>query len=508
MSTILTNNGGNIDSDRYVDITSGVGGAAAFGVRQLTPRLFTTNELFPTEAVVKFSSAADLLNYMNQDSTSEEYKQGNFLFSYISKAIKKVNTIEIARWADTDTSAQVFGVDAASLSDLQAYTSASLDVILDGTTYSATGVDFSAATSYADVAGVLQTDIRALDASLVDTTVVFNSLSGGFDVDTNGTADGLMTFESATSGFLVDLGLDATAVFSAGILAQTLTSALTLSTNLSNNFGSIAFIDDLSIEQIEEVSAWVNAQNVFCMYYPKAQKSEASAFFDALGGYAGTGVTLYDPNSDEYPWLHPAAELGAIDPSRPAAFPNFMFGKNDLVSPIINSSSEADTYDAVRANYFGRTQEAGNTVVWYQRGYLMGGNTAPVDMSVFAAEMWLKSDLKSGFLNMFNALPGLTPGTQGRAIIKSYIQATVDRGLLNGAILTGKELTTTQKAYITQVTGDEDVYQQVQNDGYWYDIDFESNVTQAGVTEYQAVYTLIYSKADKVRKVVGTHTLI
>lgn len=512
MSTIITADGGNISSDRYVEIISGVGGAAAFPTRQLTLRLYTNNELFPTNSVVTFSSTSDLLTYLNGDSTSLEYKQAVYYFGFISKAIRAPKQISIARWAEVNTSAQVFGVKAATLDQLKTYTTATLDVTLNGSTYNATAIDLSAAASYADVATVLQGKIVALDASLAAATVTFNSASGGFDVDTNGDADGALTFASGTSGFLVDIGLDARAVFSSGIAEQTLTQLMTSSTNLSNNFGSFAFVQDLSLTEIEELATWNSGENFMYLYCEKSTKSNASAYYDALKGYGGLAVTLYDSSvADEYPWLHPAAEMAAINPSKPNAFPNFMFSPDPALGPVITTDSEADTYDALRMNYMGRTQESGTTRTWYQRGVLMGGDTDATTMSVYAAEVWLKAELKSQFLNMFNALPGVTPDIAGRSYINLYLDAAVAQALPdggNGMFSVGKILTTTQKAYITQVTGSDDAWKAVQNDGYWYSVDFTSTVVESGVTEWTANYTLIYSTAEKIRKVSGTHILI
>lgn len=512
MSVIITADGGNISSDRYVEIVSGVGGATAFATRQLILRLFTNSEAFPTNSVVNFSSESDLLSFLNNDSTKEEYKQAVQYFSYVSKAIRKPKAISIARWAEVNTSAQVFGSKTATLDKLKTYTAAVLDVTLGGSTYNATAIDLSAAASYAAIAAILEGKIQALDASLSGATVAFNSASGGFDVDTSGDADGSLTFVSATSGFLSDIGLDATAVFSSGITAQTLTEVLTASDNLSNNFGSLAFVQDLDLTEIEEVATWVNGKNFAYLYCEKSTKANASAYFEALKGYGGLAVTLYDPSViGEYPWLHPAAEAAAINPAKPNAFPNFMFASDDALSPVITTDSEADTYDALRMNYMGRTQEAGNTKVWYQRGVLMGGDTAAKTMSVYMAEVWFKAELKSQFLNMFNALPGITPDISGRSYINLYIDAAIAQALPdsgNGMISVGKQLTTTQKAYITQVTGDEDAWKQVQNDGFWTSVSFASSVAESGVTEWTAEYTIIYSTAEKIRKVSGTHILI
>ena len=160
-----------------------------------------------------------------------------------------MGSMSIARWADVDTSAQVFGSEIADLDDLIEYTSASLSVTLNGSTSTATGIDLSGAASYADVATILETALSALDASLTDLTVTYNSTSTGFNVDTNGTADGAMTFASSTSGFLADIGLGSTAIFSSGVAAQSLMSLMSSTIQTSNDFGTFAFIDDLTITQ-------------------------------------------------------------------------------------------------------------------------------------------------------------------------------------------------------------------------------------------------------------------
>ncbi len=67
----------------------------------------------------------------------------------------------------------------------------------------------------------------------------------------------------------------------------------------------------------------------------------------------------------------------------------------------------------------------------------------------------------------------------------------------------GKTLTTLQQAFITQETNDPLAWYQVQNNGYWLDV-----VIVLVGNEYQATYTLIYSKDDVIRKVNGIHTLI
>jgi hypothetical protein len=109
-----------INSNDYVSITSGVGGSSAVDGRELKLRVFTSNELVPTSEILTFGSASEVLDYFGSDS--EEYKRAVYYFGFVSKSIESPQNIQFARWADSDTSAQIFGSEAASLATLQAIT--------------------------------------------------------------------------------------------------------------------------------------------------------------------------------------------------------------------------------------------------------------------------------------------------------------------------------------------------------------------------------------------------
>ena len=122
------------------------------------------------------------------------------------------------------------------------------------------------------------------------------------------------------------------------------------------------------------------------------------AYHDALIGFGGTGVTLYDPANNDYPWLLPRALLASQQFDKPAASANYMYQNDARLKPVIDKTADANTFDALRMNYIGLTQEAGTNLQFYQRGVLMGGAQYPSAMGVYANEQWLKAYLKAGFL--------------------------------------------------------------------------------------------------------------
>jgi len=493
-----------ISSNKYVAITSGVGGAAATRARELLNRIFTINELVPTGSVLKFSDLDSVLDYFG--STSEEYKRASFYFGFVSKAIRSPQNISFARWADADTSAQVFGAESGTLTELQAITAGAITVTLAGIDGPVV-VDFSAAASYADVATELQTKIQTVGGTFAATTVAYNALKTQFNLDTNGVADGVISITGLPS-VIGPIGWDSTATFSNGIAEQTVTDVLSSSSDLTNDFGSYLFIPTLTLVQVEESAAWNITRNNEFQYHVQVLLADTQAYFDNLNGYGGTGVTLYDPaNVDEYPEMLPCALLASQDFSKAGAAANYMYTQDSRLTATVDTTAESNALDAQRINYYGKTQEAGSEISFYQRGTLMGGATSPLKMGVYANEQWLKSDLKAGFFNMQLALQIVGADDTGKATGLAYIVETVNRAITNGSIAQGKVLTTTQIQFINQVSGRDDAHYDVSSKGYWFAIDISEEVN-GGVTEYFLDYTLIYAKRDAIDKVVGRHILI
>tara|TARA_R110000851_G_scaffold331777_2_gene506490 strand:- start:720 stop:2198 length:1479 start_codon:yes stop_codon:yes gene_type:complete len=491
----------SISSNRYVNIVSAVGGGDAVPTRELLLRLFTANERVPTGAVLNFSSSTletSLREYFG--SASEEFKRAAYYFGFISKLATSPKNIQFSRFTDVNTSAQVFGSKLPLLSVLNAVTAGAFNITLAGVEFNVTALDFSADTTYAEVASALQTAVQATGGAMSATTVAFDASRTTFDFDTNGTADGEISFTVVTAGLLDSLGFGENATFSNGVTAQTVTDALSTSTSLSNNYGSFDFIPALTNDQIVERATFANGRNVEFMNLQRVLTTNRSTISGLVGGFASTGLILA-PLASEYPELLPAAILASLNYERPAASANFMYYTDSRLTPSVLTDVEADANDALGVNYYGQTQEAGVNVSFFQRGRLTGGATAPKAMGVHANEQWLKSYLKSQFLSMFLALQQVSADLAGQSIGISYLDAGIALALSNGSISVGKTLTTTQINFITQITGNSTAYLEVQSRGYWYDV-------TTNAADNTMDYLLVYAKRDSVDKVNGRHSLI
>lgn len=171
-----------ISQNKYVSITSKQGGQAAVSRKDLILRVFTDNELFPTETVLEFTSADNVRLFAGVNS--KEAKIADAYFGWISKQTNKAKKISFMRYAKDATKPYIRSVcSPVSLAELKAITNGSMVVSMGGTRYELKGISFADVTSYSDVSTVLQSAINANSAGGVlwtGATVSFDASMAAF----------------------------------------------------------------------------------------------------------------------------------------------------------------------------------------------------------------------------------------------------------------------------------------------------------------------------------------
>lgn len=495
----------SISIRKYVDITSGVGAGNVVRERELIGRIFTENPRVPVDSLVELSNATDARAYFG--SGSEEAERATFYFSFISKNIVAPKKLQFARFAAIASAPRVYGARVtAPLASFVAVTAGALSVTAGANTAALTGLNFSAAVSFANVASILQTAIRAASGSQFTTaTVTYDAPSQSFNF--TGSVAEAAPVSVAASSLASLLGWGLTAVFSPGVDAATPLEAFDASAEASNNFGSFLFMSDLTEVQIVEVAEANAARNVEFMYTVGVDDDDATSLAAALLTTAGVTLT-YAPVASEFDEMAPMIVMAATDYTKRNAVQNYMFQQFTGLTPKVSTNALSDEFDAVRINYYGNTQTAGQQINFYQRGVMGGLATALVDQNIYANELWLKDAATANIMSLLLSVGRVPANADGIGQIVAILQGVIDRALFNGVISVGKTLTVLQRLYVTEMTDDELAWHQVQNAGYWITCIMEPYVTVDGRTEYKATYTLIYAKDDAVRKVEGTHVLI
>ncbi len=493
---------------RYVDIISGLGASSAVARRDLIGRFFTTSIEQPTETQSEFTSKGSVGDKFG--TSSDEFKRASFYFGFVSKSITSPNKISFARWADTATAPTVLGGSITStVAEFAAITTGSITITFGSTVQVVVGIDLSGVSSFTDVATTLQVDIRAsvVDSQFDTCVVAFDAVANRFTL-VGGVAEAAVVDVTGTTLLgLLNWGVPDVRL-SNGVEAETITEVLTASTALSNNFGSFTFIPIFIQSQILEAATWNDGNNVLFQYQAQVTAANAALVSADIIDLGGTGLTLNTValQSIEFPEVLPMAILAATDYTKRAAVVNYMFQQSSLTATV-TTNTNANLFDPLRVNYQGETQTAGQQLKFYQRGVLTGTGTDPVNMNTFANEQWLKDAAGTTIINLLIALPFLAANAGGRGQLLTVLREVVNQALVNGTIIVGKTLSATDIVFIEQQTGDPNAYRQVQTSGFWLDALIVEEVVDT-VTVFTAVYTLIYSKSDVIRKVEGSHILI
>ena len=504
-----------ISQSKYASITSGIGGASAASRKNLILRVFTTNPLFPANTILEYPSDTDVANFAG--STSLEAKIASAYFGWVSKTINTPSLISFMRYSLNAATAPVLRstIELATLATYQAITSGSMVINLANTSYTLSGLDFSSATSYADIASAIETAINANTAggdSYTAATVEYNAETSSFILTGGATGDYQISYaEAAASGTDVSavIGWDENSnpVISDGTIATTLTDTLNKSVELSDNFASYGFLSlDLDVNVIAEIGAWNTAQNFKFMYVGDVNADNYEDLIAEATKYQGMAINYnpYQSVSGNLPaWLMPATILAATNYNNLNGTVNYMYQQFPYQDVAVNTNALASTLDTLHINYNGQTQKAGTNITFYQDGFLADGT----DIAVYANEIWLKDAMITEIINLEIALDKIPANYDGLGLIQAVLEAVIGEAKNNGTISIGKALTNTQKAYITQLTGDNTAWQTVELNGYILTLELTQQVVN-GATKYIANYTLIYSKGDVIRKVEGRHILI
>ena len=501
-----------ISQSKYVDITSGVGGQAAAGAREPILRLFTLSDVIPTGAVLEFTDAQEVGKYFGFNG--QEYAIAQIYFGFVSNS--QQSPAKISFCADISNGKAPF-IRASSapslLSEFKAVTDGSFTLSMAGLSAEVTGLDFSSAQSYADVAEAVQTKIRAAQsASTMWTSAVFSfDAEGGVFTLTGGeaSAGAIVALTPASAGTalgpMVKMDENSAPVISQGAAETSYSQMLSDALSLSNNYGTFAFLNQPNNDGIVEIAQWTQTQNLLGgMYLQPIAKETYSTVQPLVAEYTGTALIAdaFTPYSNA--WLVPACVAAATNFNRVNGTQNYMYKQLSGVEPSVTTDDDYESLTSVRVNFYGSTQQAGTQISFFQPGSLQG---EVEDMGVYMNELWLKDAAAVALLNYQLSVSKWPANASGKAVGDGLLQGVIERAKNNGTISQGKELTSTQKAYITNITGDEDAWRSVYSEGYFLFSQIVP-VTTGGNTVYEYQYTLVYSKGDSVRKVTGTHTLI
>lgn len=501
----------SIPIKKYVAITTAIANTNGAAKKELILRCFTTNPLFATGTVYEFTQSSDVSAFAG--SLSAEAKLASEYFSWISKTANQAQKISFMRYSDSALAPYMYSTrNLATLSDFKAITEGQLIVNLGGTSYTIGSILFSDATSYTDIASKLQERIRANTdggALWTDATLEFDPVTSAFKLTGGETGVSEINYAEGNVASLLGFDVANAPVLSNGIAAQTVTDVLNQTIDISTNFLTFGFLDSsFAYSNLDAIGVWTTGQNNqyrFCFDLGSTNYAEGIATASKYNGMTAHYNINYGISGTNPAWLMSAILPATTNYDKINGVKNYMFQEFPQQAIAVGNNDGAlyQTLDNLLINYNGQTQKSGKTIAFYQNGF----NTNGVDSAIFDNEAWLKDSIATDVLNSFLGLDFISADNYGIAIITGILEDNADKALRNHVFANGKVLTTAQKAYITQLTGNENAWLDVQNNGYKFEVELTTE-TQGQSTIHVAEYVLIYLKNDVIRKVEGKNILI
>lgn len=506
-----------IPLQKYVAITSAVANTAAASYKELIARVFTTNPLFAANTVYEFTSSANVADFAG--STSIEAQIASAYFGWISKTATQAKKISFMRYSFEALAPYIYStVQLTPLATLKEISDGSMIINLGGTSYTLSNVNLSSIESYSDVASAIQTAIQAnVDGGALWTaaTVEYQATNNSFILtggETGANEIGYATAAGSGTDLSALIGWNSASapILSNGTETQTVTDILNSSINISNNFLTFGFVSASdAYSNLALIGAWVTEQNNqyrFCFDLGASNYSQGIQTAAQYDGLCANYNINYGVENQVPAWLMSAILPATTNYEKENGVKSYMYQQFPSFPVSIGLPTDTVTYetlDNLCINYNGQTQKSGSFVAFYQDGF----NTNGTDTAVFDNEAWLKDAITTDILNLQITLDFIAANDNGLSVITSVLQNNIDKALNNGVISQGKTLTTTEQAYITQLTGDNTAWQKVQSNGYYYTANITTQ-TSGDKTIYIANYTLCYAKNDTIRKVIGSNILI
>ncbi len=482
----------SVPFSKFVPISAKVQ-SAAFAIEKKHLLLATTNALIGTGTPYKeYSGVAALTNFAADFGTNTaDYAVARKYFGFQSKTGTAPEKLVAARWYKTSAAPFAKGSKPAALASLILLDDASFVIDLTDSSFTVTA-DLTSATSYAEIAQILQTAIRANTAggtAFTGATVEYNNLVGGFVISGGNAASGqtiaLSVSESGTDA-LADLGL-ADAEISAGANAETFAEFCDRILNANTAGYSITTTETLDNEEIVPAIEWLQGSvggqtinTVVRLVFNIADKATAKALQSTVKalGYGGY-VVCYDPYGEHVNALDCAicatTDYDAVNGSLNFNFqPALGYTPITTLGDVVNyqqgqtNLSLVQELDDLCISYVYSVGFGSQEQVLYGLGLQLGAfGTEDVQVNESALQTYLQVAIVNGFISL-NKLK--LQGKDAKGFIATLISPVLDQFKVNGSIAYNGTLSNTDKNAIYQATANAGAADAVEQNGYYFQV--------------------------------------
>ena len=259
-----------------------------------------------------------------------------------------------------------------------------------------------------------------------------------------------------------------------------------------------AFDNAVVTDTLRTVGEWVHSsQNRFAFLYSWANNQLLDASSGVTEFIEGFNGLIIDYPTEEYQNGYATALISSLNLSLVSGNSNIAFNDASIFSNPIALDGNYDGLERNRANAPVRFGILGQDDTIYMAGLIMGSLTDSIN--VYICNSYLKFAQQIALYNMLKTQKLISlRGTKGFGTIKLYLDEVFENAVLSNIIVSGAELTTSEKASMidTFSRNSEKALEDIVKFGYYYEVNRIDTVTK------QMYITQAYMANMPVRKIV------
>ncbi|MFJ7315271.1 DUF3383 domain-containing protein [Pseudomonas sp. NPDC098747] len=428
--------------------------------------------LIPPGAVWAFASAEDAKAVFPPDA--DILAPISIYFRGYNNSPIKPRALFIARWTAEATPPYVIGVKHLSLVELKAVSDGELTLTMGGESETISDLDFSAATSFSDIAAIVQAAMIAAasaDPFWLASVCTYDGVSKRFTIGSSHKAtEGVIAVPTGDAALA--LGLASGMPFQ-GALAQSPTACMDAVKRVTTNWVTFTSGKVTSIptepEQLE-FAKWSSDQGVRHLYV----LYEDNPNLIEQGNTDNIGRQIQDLDlsgvAGEYGEIEYAAFLmgvaASIDYNRPDGAITTAFKAQDGIVFNVTDEATANQLTENGFNYYGDWATANDQFKFHYPGQMFGRY---LWVDTYLNAIWLNNALQVSLMSGLSSVGRSPHNAKGYALVRAWMLDPILRALSAGIIDTGITLSESQKAEIAAQAG-MDISSQLQTSGYFIQI--------------------------------------
>lgn len=310
---------------------------------------------------------------------------------------------------------------------------------------------------------------------------------------------------SDVSGNVADgmfLTADLGATFSEGSDSRTYTETLNAAINNGTNWVTFTTVDNVTTDEIVEMSEWSNArynegtQFLYVFYdtdeamFTADPSATAAAILQDLNVNGVCGVY-----GDVRHACFIMGSIASISWDRPNSTITLAYKTQSGLGANVVRGDRAQALENLQMNFIGDYASRNSEFILHQPG-CMFGPWSWIDS--YINSVWLTNALQVQILSGFQTVKRVPYNNEGYTFIRAWCADVIERGITNGVISTGVNLSQTQITALQQEAG-QDISTELFNNGYFLQIlDATANVRQGRESPTCSVW---YTDAGSVHRI-------